>query len=203
MWNSSNVCNMPINLKTPPTAVISQLLEIPSDFSCGPAMKKLNERQKAFVTAMLDFGGRNNTRAARAAGYDGADEVVRVTAHRLAHDPKIQEAIKEEGEKRLNAGTIMAVNILLEICDDATTEKKDRLKAAEMILNRVGLHAKSEHKVAVTHKDETSKEMIAEIKLLSERLGIDPQKLLGNQAIVEAEFVEVEEFDENSLDDLL
>lgn len=179
------------------------VIVIPEDYECGPAMKKLNERQRAFVMAMLDFGGRNNTRAARAAGYDGSDEVIRVTAHRLAHDQKIQDAITEEGQKRLNAGAFMAINTLLDICDDATTEKKDRIKAAVEIMNRVGLHAKTEQKISVTHKDETSKEMIAEIKLLSERLGIDPVKLLGNQAIVEAEFVEVEEFDENSLDDLL
>lgn len=176
------------------------IITVPSDYDCGPAMKKLNDRQRGFVTAMLDFGGRNNTRAARAAGYDGVDEVLRVTAYRLAHDPKIQEAIKEEGEKRLNAGTIMAVNILFDILDDATTETKDRLKAVEMVLNRTGLHTKTEQKVTVTHKDETSKEMIAEIKLLSERLGIDPQKLLGNNAVIEAEFVEI---DENSLDDIL
>ena len=194
---------MPINLKKPHGAVINQLIEIPSDFDCGPAMKKLNERQQAFVTAMLEFGGRNHTKAARAAGYDGTDEVVRVTAHRLAHDPKIQEAILEEGQKRMTAGGFLAINTLLDICDDVTTEKKDRIKAATEILNRIGLHAKSEQKISVTHKDETSKEMIAEIKLIAERLGVDPQKLLGNNAIIDVTPEDEEEFDENSLDDIL
>lgn len=177
-----------------------EIITVPVDYDCGPAMKKLNERQQAFVVAMLEFGGRNHTKAARAAGYDGSDEVVRVTAHRLAHDTKIQEAIIEEGQKRMIAGGFLAINTLLDICDDITTEKKDRIKAATEILNRIGLHAKTEHKLAVTHKDETSAEMIKEIQLLSERLGIDPQKLLGNSATVDVEFVEV---DENSLDDIL
>lgn len=178
--------------KTPEGAKIHPGIEIPSEYNLGPAMKRLSERKQAFVVAMIEFGGNNYTRAARAAGYldtPGSHSIV-VTAHKLAHDEYIQAAIKEEGQKRLNASTIMAVKTLLDIADDVTAEKKDRLKAAEMILNRTGLHATSEHKVAVTHKDETSDEMIKQIRQLSKNLGIDPKKLLGG-VVVDAEFEEV------------
>lgn len=182
--------------KTPENAVIHPAIDMPKEYQCGPAMSKLNERQQAFVVAMLDFGGRNNTKAALAAGYaEGID--LKRTAYRLAHDELIQAAIKEEGQKRLNAGTIMAVNTLLEIADSASVETKDKLKAVEMILNRTGMHATTEHKVAVTHQDATSDEMIKRIEQLAGKLGVDPQKLLGNCA-VDVEYSEVQPEDDLS-----
>ena len=157
-------------------------------------MRKLNDRQRAFVVAMLDFGGLDNTKAAEAAGYleDGGNRnSLRRTAYRLAHDPDIQEAIREEGQARLNGAGIMAVNTLLEIANNVATEKKDRLKAVEMIMNRIGMSAKTEHNVNVTRKDLTSDEMIKRIGMLAGKLGVDPQKLLGGPA-VDAEFTEVD-----------
>ena len=201
LWNNDNIGFMSRAFNAPDSAKIHKAIDIPLDYECGPAMKRLNERQRAFVTYMLDFGGRNNTRAALAAGYGGTSDSVRVHAHRLAHDPNIQAAIKEEGEKRLNSSSIMAVNILLDIADDPGTENKDKLKAVEMILNRTGLHAKTEHKVAVTHTDETSAEMIKRIEVMASGLGIDPKKLLGN-AVVEGEFEILDELAIETEDDL-
>lgn len=164
---------------------------IPPDYKCGPAMRKLNDRQRAFVVAMLDFGGLDNTKAAEAAGYEGEDRnSLRRTAYRLAHDPDIQEAIREEGQARLNSSGIMAVNTLLEIANAVDTEKKDKLKAIEMIMNRIGMSAKTEHNVNVTRKDLTSDEMIKRIGMLAGKLGVDAHKLLGGPA-VDAEFTEV------------
>jgi phage terminase small subunit len=184
------------------TYVIDPSVLVPQDYELGPAMRKLNERQRAFVFAMLQFGTKNNTRAAIAAGYKenpNDSNAICVTAYWLAHHPGVQEAIMEEAEKRLKAGAIMAVNHLLEIADDTSADKKDRLKAVEMILNRSGLHAKTEHKVAVTHTDATSDEMIKRIELLAGNLGLDAKKLLGN--CVDAEYVEVPP--EDDLSDLL
>lgn len=179
-------------------------------------MSRLTDMQKAFVIAMIEYGGLDYTKAARAAGYkDSGTGAIRVHAHYLAHDERIQEAIKEEGQRRLNAGALMAVRTLLTIVDDPTAERKDRLKAAEMIMNRTGLHATSEHKVAVVHKDESGAEMVKRIEQLSKNLGLDSKKLLGGM-VVEAEFEEVGnfpseekvvedgyEYDPNSIDDLL
>jgi terminase small subunit-like protein len=181
------------------TKDINPALSVPEDFQCGPAMRKLNDRQRAFVTAILDFGGRNNTRAAMAAGYEGEPHVLKVTAFKLAHSPNIQDAIREEAQNRLNGSSIMAVNILLDIAEDVTTEKKDRLKACEMIMNRTGLIAKTEHTVNITKKDLTSDEMLKRIHLLSNHLGIDPAKLLGGPA-VDVEYVEVPAAEDDLLD---
>lgn len=162
-------------------------------------MKKLNERQRAFVVAMLEFGGTDNTKAARAAGYsDSGGSSIRAQAYRLAHNDDILSAIKEEGQKRLSSSSIMAVNNLLDIANDMGTEKKDRLKAIEMILNRTGFHATSEHKVAVTHKDETTDDQVKRLTVLAKTMGIDPQRLLGT-LVTDAEYVEVED----SIADLL
>jgi phage terminase small subunit len=155
---------------------------------------------------MLDFGGMNHTRAAMAAGYEGSVDVVKVTAHRLAHDPKIQDAIDEEAAKRLKTGKVMAVNTLLEIMESSSVENKDRLKAVEMLMNRTGMHATSEHKTTVTHRDETSEEVIEQIKQFSKAMGIDPKTFLGVGAgteIVQVEEAEFEEVDENGIEDLL
>ncbi len=167
----------------------------------GPAMSRLNERQRAFVTSMLDYGGKDNTKAAIEAGYEGTPVSIRVQAHRLAHDEKIQLAIREEAQKRLNASTVMAVNILLEIADDVTVAEKSRLTAIGMILDRTGLHATTEQKVTVTRVDETSAEMVKRIEQLATGLGLDAQKLLGNCVTVDAEFVEVKK-PEDDLSDL-
>lgn len=185
-------------LRTPPTAKISSEIEVPDEYVLGPAMQRLNERQRHFVTAMIEYGGTSYSRAARAAGYSEA--TVLHHAHKMAHDESIQAAIKEEAVRRLNTGALMAVKTVLIIMEDPTTEKKDRLKAAEMIMNRTGMHATSEHKVAVTHKDETPSELVKRIESMARGLGLDPKKLLGNAAI-DAEFEEVVE--EDSLDDIL
>ncbi len=52
--------------------------------------------------------------------------------------PKIQEAIREEGSRRLGRHAILAVSVLAEIA--ANPEHKDRLRAAIELLNRAGLH---------------------------------------------------------------
>jgi phage terminase small subunit len=168
----------------------------------GPSMQLLTEKQRGFVAAMIEQGGLNYKEAARRAGYGGNDNVLRTTGHDLAHNPRIQEAIREVGLKMLTSGSLVAVKAVLEIAGDITAEKKDRLKAAEIIMNRCGMPALTEQKMTVVHKDETSAEMIKQIEQLSKNLGLDPRKLLG-RAVVDAEFEEVEEADENSIDDLL
>lgn len=170
-------------------------LTVPDDAVLGPAMLRLNERQRLFVTGMIAYGGLNNSRAALEAGYPNSENnpsQIRVTAHRLAHDENIQAAIKEEAVRMLNAGALVAVKVVLEIATDPGTEKKDRLKAAEMIMNRTGLHATSEHKVAVEHSSKSDKEAIANIERMAKALGLDARLLLG-QGAVEAEFIDVTE----------
>ena len=95
-------------------------------------MRRLNPRQREFVMVLLETGTSNMSKATRLAGYTGTDDSIYVQASRLAHDPKVQEAIREEAGRRLNTGGIMAVSRLLSIAEN-TTDEKTALKAIEMV----------------------------------------------------------------------
>lgn len=175
-----------------------------ADAAFGPKMAALTERQRNYVIALLMAGDDNHTRAAAAAGYSQGSEIgLRVTAHRLAHDPKIIEAMKEEGDRRMNAASVMAIS---ELCKIARNEMhKDQIKAISMILNRTGFHERTEHKVTVEHKSEP--EQIERLKQFARILGLDAKQLLGAAGVVDAEFEDVtqeEHFDPTAgLEDLL
>ena len=160
-------------------------------------MAALNDRQRAFVGAMLETGGQpgRHSEAARRAGYEGSPDVVKVAAHRLAHNPKIQAAIREEAERRVHSGAILGASVLVEIAADP--QHKDRFKAATRLLDMAGLIVTTQHKVTVEHTgDDTEKIRLA--IAMAKRLGIDPKKLLGEAGVsaaevdaIDAEFEEV------------
>lgn len=158
----------------------------------GPAMLALTPKQRAFVRSMLETGKNSNTFHARAAGYIGDDSTIRVTAWRVAHDPKVLAAVREEGIKRMQSTAIIATCRLVELMEDP--DKKVALKAIDMVLNRVGMHERTEHKLTVEHTHDESA-MIARISNLAKGLGLDPVKLLGSAGvkadIIDGEFEEV------------
>jgi phage terminase small subunit len=163
---------------------------IPPDAVFGPAMEALTERQRRFVLAMLEDGGvKSNSEYARAAGFTGSPATLAVTAHRVAHDPKVLDAIVEEGTKRMHSGVVVAVSELVRLCKHALKDG-DKLKAIDMLLNRTGLHAKTEHKLTV-RKESNEAEMIESITKLAVEFGMDPAKLIGRTQIIDAEFKEV------------
>lgn len=172
----------------------------------GPAMKALpTDRMRAFVMALLSLGNNDNTAAANAAGYSAESQNgLRVTAHRLAHDERILAAVQEEARRRIRSGAIMASSHLLNIADNPS--HKDQLKAIDMLLNRAGLHATSEHKVTVEHVDANEKEALARINAKMTALGFDDdqkKKMLGSYGITDVEFVEVVQPTSEGLEDLL
>ena len=151
--------------------------------SFGPAMRACNERQRAFVYNLLEFGDDNFTRAARVAGYSdpGVDSTtIRVTASRLAHDPKIQAAMQEEAKRRLHGGTILAASTLVGLAKNG--DPKVQLKAIEMILNRSGMQAMSEHKVTVEHTM-NEEDMVKSIQMMAQKMGVDASALLGEAGV--------------------
>lgn len=170
----------------------------------GPAMRKLStEMQRKYVLIRIAQGKPNFRAAAELAGYSAESEnSLKVTAHRLEHDPKIQAAIQEESlrQARHNLGSalVRASERVIEIMEDPQQKGAETLKAAGMIFDRMGLHAVSEHKSTVEHIGD-SPETIERVKRLALSLGIDAEKLLGarlaRQRAVEvatdAEFVEV------------
>lgn len=76
---------------------------------------------------------------------------------------------------------------------NADLAPRDRLHACEMLLNRGGMPAQTEHKVMVEHKQ--PKQILDLASRLAEEIGVDVDKLIGvNRAaapVLEGEFVEV------------
>ena len=181
---------MPAKLLKPDEAHLRAL--IPAEL--GPAMQALNERQRIFVVALLDQGTKHNqSAAARKAGYRGKPETIRVMGHQLAHYPKVQAAILEEAKKRLQLGTGAAAALLLETIGDKKVGRHDRLRAAESVLDRGGLHARTEHTVTVT-KDRTEK--LRDICRLAREFGLDPRQVVGDLAdVLEGDFKVLKEIE--------
>jgi phage terminase small subunit len=168
---------------------------LPPENKFGPAMRALKDPKKQlFVLALLKFGDVDYTRAAKAAGYTAlTQEGLYATGHMLAHDPKIQTAIVEEAKKRLQAGVILAVTRVIDVLNDPLAAHRDHLRAAEMVMSRVGMPAESKNEILHTHETVGEPERLARIIAYSKELGIDPVKLLGNRGvtITDAEFTEV------------
>lgn len=180
------------------------VIKDPPEADLGPAMLALNAGQRRFVVALLETGATDNTAAAGLAGYGGTEGSRRVAAWHLAHNPKVQAAIKEEADRRLRAGALLAASALVEIAGDM--RHKDRFKAAVELLNRAGLIVQTEHKVIV-EDNRLTQEIEAGIVALANRLNIDPVKLLGQGVpspqktaeVVDAEYSEVNEDDISDL----
>ena len=162
----------------------------------GPAMSALSQPQRNFVMALLDNGG-NQSQAYADAGYKVTNaNCSKSGGWRLAHMPAVQDALLEVSKARIRSSGIKAVSFLIETLDTDSVSVRDRMKAAQMLMDRQGLHASSESVSTVVHKLDSA-EMTAKIKLLAEGLGIDPSQLLGNKApkalpILEAEVTEID-----------
>lgn len=166
-------------------------------------MQACTELQRRFVIAMLETGGHNHSLCATMAGCKGSTPgSLARSAHHLAHHPAVLAAVQEEARKRMNSGAILGVSVLLEIAGNSL--HKDRFKAATALLDRVGLHATSEHKVTVTNTAD-DKAMIAKIKTLAVSLGLDAGPMLKAAGIViDAEFTDITPSDgTEGLEDIL
>lgn len=145
-------------------------------------MRALSEMQRNYVLAQGADPFGNPTRWARKAGFSEASKgALRVTAHRLAHDVRVQAAVMEFARGTLSAvGPILATSAMLRVA--ANPKHPKHLRAAEMLANRVGLHETTEHVVNVNHSDRTGAAMAERIKQMAGVLGIDPGQLLGVNA---------------------
>lgn len=178
------------------------------DESLGPAMKRCTALQRRFVLAILMIGGGQHMRAAALAGFQGNENTLAVTGYRVAHTSYVQAAILEEASKRLGGSAIEAVNTVLETMSDPKASRRERLTAAGMAMDRIGLHSKTEHNVVVTQEVGKSAMMMEMIKA---RLKTNPDFLLSlpepiqllfkaAQPVVDAEFIEIENADASAVD---
>lgn len=180
------------------------LIEVPDEEHMGPAMRRLNERQRRFVCAMSVYGG-DQTRAYVFAGYDvKTPGAIKACASRLHNDARIKEAIAEEAQRRLDYSHLVTASGLIELALPSNTDKSTRLKALLALADRTGMHAKSEH--VVIHEDRrTTKELLDAIGQLALRNGLDPKQLLGTARaeVIDAEYEEVPAGGDEGIEDLL
>lgn len=182
------------------------LVPLDDDAQLGPAMSALrSERMRRFVCALVQTGC-NATAAAKAAGYaPNNHESLKAIAYKLAHDPRVQAAVHEEGQKIIRIHGPMAIGVLVTVAKDKAMPGRDRVKAAEALLNRGGFHTVSEQHVQVTDLSET--QLDAKLKSLCRELGLDEaaqRKLLDGKTI-DAVFTDVTpagEFDLVTADDV-
>lgn len=152
----------------------------------GPAMQALPyPRWRAFVVALCEQPKVNYTQAAMAADPEGWGKNPTSAAQqgmRLAHDERVQAALREEGQRRLGSLVGLATGALRLFIEDPTATKTERMAAIKMVLNRVGMPETTEHKVSVT-RVQTEAEKLAEVLQLAEFMGLDPAQLLGKYGV--------------------
>ena len=108
--------------------------------------KELTERQELFVDALIENGG-NISQAIRKAGYKDTSRAWLVDS--------VANQIVERTQRYLATHGMKAANNLISALDeDGTTPKGDlRLKAAESLLNRIGIGSREivDHNVTALH----------------------------------------------------
>lgn len=167
---------------------------VPEEGDLGPAMKNLSALQRNFVVALIETGG-NATNAAEAAGYcrdtkdpDRKRANLSSIGAQLKRNPAVVAAIQEESIRRLQVGSFLAVQKLLDLMDNPSANVA--LRAANSLLDRVGMGPTSQHTVKVEHS-RSEAEIKARIIELAERRGLDPQLFLSRSKPVDVEFTEV------------
>jgi len=109
-----------------------------------------------------------------------------VSAFSVWHQPKVQAAIKEFGEQCVLAGLVPLAFVALENALKMG-DVKEQTKAAQIVMDRTGFHAKSETIVRQPDKDRVAQ--IREIVRLCKLQGLDPRTLIGGAVdFVDADF---------------
>jgi hypothetical protein len=144
-------------------------------------MQQLDQRQRAFVVAYSNSGGKNATQAAVEAGYGPSRNYAHKVGSNLLRDPRVKAALIEFAQAELTAMLPRTKEVVGEILE--TGDNKEKLKAVGMIWGRGGLHEIVEHQHLVKlSKDET----IRQIKELCAYLKLDAKTMLGR--VVDAEY---------------
>lgn len=164
----------------------------------GPAMRRLTEKQRAFVNALREVPpGRNGkpdqTEAARRAGYSSAHDSLKVIAYNLMQNPRIHEAIKETALGLMSSEGIGLTAMLLDIAYGIIpATPTERMKAAAMVFNRTGIIETTQHTVKVEHTIDNH-DALEKVAQFAKVLGLEPKTLLGQMGmeVIDGEFVEI------------
>jgi hypothetical protein len=145
----------------------------------GPAMKVLNERQRAFVrffvTEKPGYGAL--TRAYRKAGYGKNSKAATLSkeAHHMSRDERVIAAIAEESKKVIRVAHPEAAAALLNMIRDPA--HRDHARAVMGLLDRVD-PVQTKHSIDVTHRTiDPDQEALEEMRA-ARKLGATRDKLL-------------------------
>ena len=146
----------------------------------GPKMQALTERQREFVHAMLEHPGASARQWAEMAGYRGGPEVLKVSGCRLRHDPAIMEACAEVVESCFKGAGALAIRALINIVEDPN--HRWHFQACVALADRAGYAPIARQEIKVEHRDESGAAMMARIRELAAKHGLDAEKLLSGNA---------------------
>jgi hypothetical protein len=159
------------------------LAVVPPVEDLGPCMAALTPKQRAFVMELRagPAGYGSEVRAARAARYGtptSSDGSMKVMAHNVLHNPKVQEALREVGIRIIRAEAFQSIKNTAAIANDR--EHRDCLKANLALLDRGGFAVETVHHVTVERSQEmiviATDEVIERIRQLAMKAGLDPDK---------------------------
>lgn len=124
-------------------------------------MLACSERERKFVWAFLENGGRDATAAARLAGYSDPgppSSYIRKAAHEVRYRPRVIDAMQEVAHRHFQGLFIRAVSVVEEVLENK--KHPGRLTTAFSVLSRLGLSERSaldvnvSGEVAVNHTDD-------------------------------------------------
>jgi hypothetical protein len=150
----------------------------------GPCMLALTPKQRRFVLELRygPAGYGSEIRACRAAGYGtptSSDNSMKVQAHRVLHDPKVQNALREVGHKIIRAEAFQSIKTTTAIARDI--KHRDCLKANLALLDRGGFATETVHHVQVDHQHrhaiEATPKVLERIRQLALAAGLNPAAL--------------------------
>jgi hypothetical protein len=165
------------------------LATVPPESELGPAMLRLTEKQRRFVLELKlgPVGYGSEVRAARAAGYGktSSDQSVKIMAHQVLHNPRVQDALREVGGKLIRAEAFQSIRNTVAIANDLA--HKDCLKANLALMDRGGFAVETFHHITVekTTPDMVliaSEQVLERIRLLTAKLGLAPPKQINGVA---------------------
>lgn len=158
-------------------------------------MKALpNDNWREFVRVYCQQGGRDAGKAyALAFGHDPNDPAKknsnRVSAHRLSHDERVLQAIQECEERSLRGLAPLARKAIERVLDDDDAANADRINAFKAVADRVGLHARTEHRMTIEHIDDP--ERLQRLAELAARMGVDLAGMVGSRLASKAPMIDL------------
>jgi hypothetical protein len=153
-----------------------------------PALRALTPFQRKFVLAMASSPFDTHASWAAAAGY--APDDAKKRAHELLRHEAVVNAIQETARLMLNGrGAAIATALMLSVAEDKGAKPSLRLKAATELADRAGLHARQE--LRVEHHDTSIDAIRKNILELAAKHGLNGHELIGRNATIDGEFIDV------------